>query len=92
MLQTLKDETLEGNYSQGLPVQTGNSMLIKPLNKREMEIIRLIADGCSNKEIAQKLYISVRTVKYYTTSIYTKLEVNGRAQAAVKAKDLGILK
>jgi LuxR family maltose regulon positive regulatory protein len=92
LLKAFKDETLEGNYSQGLPVQTGNSMLIKPLNKREMEIIRLIADGCSNKEIAQKLYISVRTVKYYTTSIYTKLEVNGRAQAAVKAKDLGILK
>ena len=68
------------------------SLLIEPLNKRELEVVQLIAEGFTNKEIAQKLYISVRTVKYYTTSIYQKLDVSGRAQAAVKAKELGFLK
>ncbi len=62
-----------------------------PLSEREMEVLRLITEGCSNKEIAQKLSISLRTVKYHTTSIYTKLQVNGRAQAAVKARELGLL-
>jgi LuxR family maltose regulon positive regulatory protein len=65
--------------------------LVEPLSKREMEIIRLIVEGYSNKEIAQKLYISLRTVKYHTTSIYAKLGVSGRTQAAFRARDLGLL-
>ena len=91
LIKAFKDEAPEDKYSQDLSAHNGVSIPMKPLNKREMEIIRLIADGYSNKEIAQRLYISVRTVKYYTTSIYTKLEVSGRAQAAVIAKDLGYL-
>jgi LuxR family maltose regulon positive regulatory protein len=63
-----------------------------PLSEREIEVIQLIAEGLSNKEIAQKLFISVRTVKYYTTSIFTKLEVDGRAHAAIRAKELGVIK
>ena len=65
--------------------------IIEPLSKRELEVIKLIAEGLSNKEVAQKMHITVRTVKYYTTGIYTKLGVRGRAQAAVKAQDLGLL-
>ena len=61
------------------------------MTPRELEILQLIAEGYSNKEIAQKLYISVRTVKYYATNIYGKLDVSGRTQAAFRARELGLL-
>jgi LuxR family maltose regulon positive regulatory protein len=73
------------------PYRTESEALVEPLSKREMEIIRLIVEGYSNKEIAQKLYISLRTVKYHTTSIYSKLGVSGRTQAAFRARELGLL-
>jgi DNA-binding NarL/FixJ family response regulator len=57
-----------------------------------MEVVALIAEGLTNKEIAQKLHVSLRTVKYYTTNLYTKMDVSGRAQAAVRARELGLLK
>jgi len=71
--------------------QSGNDILVEPLTKRETEILRLIEKGYSNKEIAQELYISLRTVKYYATNIYAKLGVSGRTQAVFKARELGIL-
>ncbi len=74
---------------QTLPVK---GMLVEPFSAREMEIIRLIAEGWSNSEIAQKLYISVRTVKYHTTNIYSKLGVSGRTQAIARGRELGLLK
>ncbi len=67
------------------------SKLRELLSKREEEILRLIAEGYSNKEIAQKVCISLRTVKYHTTSIYTKLNATGRVSAVSKARELGIL-
>jgi len=72
-------------------VHLGNETLVEPLTKRELEILHLIEKGYSNKEIAQALYISVRTVKYYATNIYAKLGVSGRTQAVFKARELGLL-
>jgi LuxR family maltose regulon positive regulatory protein len=72
--------------------QTHPPDLIEPLSGRELEVLRLIAAGLTNKEIAQRLYISLRTVKYHTTSILNKLNVNNRAHAAVRARELGLLK
>jgi LuxR family maltose regulon positive regulatory protein len=69
-----------------------NPDLIEPLSGRELEVLRLIAAGLTNKEIAQKLFISLRTVKYHTTSILNKLNVNNRAHAAVRARELDLLK
>ncbi len=66
--------------------------LIEPLSGRELEVLRLIAAGLTNKEIAQRLYISLRTVKYHTTSILNKLNVNNRAHTAARARELGLLK
>jgi LuxR family maltose regulon positive regulatory protein len=73
------------------PAWMESEALVEPLSKRELEIIRLIVEGYSNKEIAQKLYISLRTVKYHATSIYAKLGVSGRTQAAFRARELGLL-
>ena len=71
--------------------QKHNLALVEPLSQREIEVLQLIASGLANKEIAQRLYISLRTVKFHTTSIYSKLEVSGRAPAIVKARELGLL-
>ena len=61
------------------------------LTAREKQVIGLVAAGLSNKQIAQQLSISLRTVKYHTTSIYTKLDVESRVQAVTRARDLGLL-
>jgi len=65
--------------------------LVEPLSEREMEVLRLLAQRLSNKEIAQRLYISLPTVKSHTRSIYGKLGVHGRKEAVARAASLGIL-
>jgi DNA-binding NarL/FixJ family response regulator len=65
--------------------------LIEPLSDRELEILRLIADGASNKEIAASLVIAEGTVKNHVTNLLGKLGVTGRLQAVNKARELGIL-
>jgi DNA-binding NarL/FixJ family response regulator len=65
--------------------------LVEPLSERELEILALIARGASNKEIASQLYITEGTVKNHITHILSKLGVRDRTQAAIKAKELGLL-
>lgn len=55
------------------------------LTEREMEIVQLLAQGYANKDIAQKLYLSVRTIEGHLASIYTKLGVHSRTEAALYA-------
>lgn len=65
--------------------------LIEPLSERELEVLQLIAKGLSNQEIAQRLFISLRTVKWHTSNIYGKLGVKNRTEAAAKARELDLL-
>ncbi len=65
--------------------------LPEPLTDRELEILRQIAEGLSNKEIATRLHLAGGTVKNYVTSILGKLRVSDRTQAALKARDLGLV-
>ena len=65
--------------------------LIEPLSERELEVLRLVAQGMSNGEIAQRLVVSVGTVKTHVHSIIDKLDVNSRTQAVVRAKELELL-
>jgi len=67
------------------------SALVEPLTAREIELLRLVAAGLSNQEIAEKLVIAVGTVKAHTASIYSKLEVRSRTQAVARARELGLL-
>jgi ATP/maltotriose-dependent transcriptional regulator MalT len=69
----------------------GDEELIEPLSEREIEVLRLIAKGCSNAEIGDKLYIAIGTVKRHINNIYGKLGVESRTQAIAKARDLGLL-
>ena len=68
------------------------SNLIEPLTERETEVLNLIAKGLSNKEIADRLELTINTVKGYIKNIYEKLEVNRRVQVVIKAKKLNLLK
>jgi DNA-binding NarL/FixJ family response regulator len=68
----------------------GVSSLVEPLSDREREILRLIARGSSNREIADELFITEGTVKNHVTNILGKLDVRDRTQAALKARELGL--
>jgi DNA-binding NarL/FixJ family response regulator len=65
--------------------------MAEPLSERELEILGLIARGGSNKEIADRLFIAEGTVKNHVTRILGKLGVRDRTQAALKARELGLL-
>jgi LuxR family maltose regulon positive regulatory protein len=65
--------------------------LIEPLSEREFEVLSLLAGGLSNQNIAERLFVSIGTVKAHTASIYRKLDVNSRTQAIARSKDLGLL-
>jgi DNA-binding CsgD family transcriptional regulator len=70
----------------------GNSgSLSKILTQRELEVLRLVAMGLSNRDIAEELVVVPDTVRWYTKQIYSKLAVSGRVQAINRARDLGLL-
>ena len=62
-----------------------------PLTDREVDVVRLLAEGRSNREIAGDLFLAEGTVKNLVTSVLSKLEVRDRTQAALRARDFGIL-
>lgn len=61
------------------------------ISARELEVLRLMARGGSNQEIADQLFISLPTVKSHTSSLFGKLEVRRRTEAVHKAKSLGLI-
>ncbi|MCL4294601.1 MAG: tetratricopeptide repeat protein [Anaerolineae bacterium] len=73
------------------PLPPRSPALIDPLTPRELEVLRLIAEGMTNQQIADKLIISVGTAKFYTSQIYGKLNVTSRTQAIVRAREIGLL-
>jgi predicted ATPase/DNA-binding CsgD family transcriptional regulator len=66
-------------------------MMIEPLTEREHEILLLISQGLSNKEIARQLYLSPGTIKAHNHNIFTKIGVSTRTQALLRARELGLL-
>jgi len=66
-------------------------LALEPLSGRELEILRMIAQGASNREIADALFLAEGTVKNYVTNILGKLEVRDRTKAALKAKESDLI-
>lgn len=66
-------------------------VLSKPLTEREMEVLRLMAKGVANRDIATELNVSIPTVKKHIGNIFTKLEVLSRVQAVLKAKEINLV-
>lgn len=75
------------NVPTALPAQP----LIEPLSKRELEVLRLIAQGLSNHEIGQRLFLALDTVKGHNRRIFDKLQVQSRTEAVSRARELGQL-
>ena len=65
--------------------------LEEPLSSREMAVLQLIAEGYANKDIGEKLFISLHTVKTHARRINAKLQVRNRTQAIARARELGLL-
>jgi LuxR family maltose regulon positive regulatory protein len=65
--------------------------LIDPLSDRELEVLRLIAQGLSNQEITQKLVVALSTVKGHNLRIFAKLQAKSRTEAVARARELGLL-
>jgi DNA-binding NarL/FixJ family response regulator len=73
------------------PARTPEEGLPEPLSEREQAVLRLLAIGLSNREIAERLSLAEGTVKNYVTNILQKLGVRDRTQAAVRARELGVV-
>jgi DNA-binding NarL/FixJ family response regulator len=65
--------------------------LVEPLSARELEVLALLAEGLSNREIADRLYIAAGTVKNHVSNILSKLNARDRTQAILQAQELGLL-
>ena len=65
--------------------------LTEPLSQRELEVLQLIAQGLSNREISVRLFLAVITVKGHNRNIFRKLQVRRRTEAIARARELGLL-
>jgi DNA-binding NarL/FixJ family response regulator len=68
-----------------------NIITVERLTERELEVLQLIVDGCSNSAIAEELYITASTVKTHVRNVLQKLCVQGRTQAAIRALRSGLV-
>jgi LuxR family transcriptional regulator, maltose regulon positive regulatory protein len=76
------------------PVRRGGMVvagLVEPLTERELEVLRLLATGASNRAVAKELVVTLDTVKRHVSHLFSKLEVANRTQAVARARELGLL-
>jgi LuxR family maltose regulon positive regulatory protein len=72
-------------------IQNLKSKMVEPLSQRELEILQLIALGLSNREISERLFLALSTVKGHNREIFGKLQVQRRTEAVARARELGLL-
>ncbi len=73
------------------PIMLASQSMIEPLSPRELEVLQLIAQGLSNSEISQKLFLALSTVKGHNRVIFSKLQVERRTEAVARARTLGLV-
>ena len=91
ILDVMVEETEIAGTSTLTSDANGQSSLIEPLSDRELEVLQLVTEGMSNREIAEKLYISTGTAKTHVHNLCGKLGVRNRTEAALKGKELGVV-
>ncbi|MEM7112670.1 MAG: response regulator transcription factor [Chloroflexota bacterium] len=82
---------LVGNLNQIQPKQEPTKTAVFELTKRELEVLKCLAEGDTNREIAKKLFISLGTVKSHVSNILNRLELRDRIQAAIFARENGLV-
>jgi LuxR family transcriptional regulator, maltose regulon positive regulatory protein len=87
LLAVCKAEQQSADASYSSSVQS----LLEPLSERELEVLRLIAQGLSNQEISGRLFLALDTVKGHNRKIFGKLQVERRTEAVARARELGLL-
>jgi LuxR family maltose regulon positive regulatory protein len=88
--KAILDVMAAGQPATAVPIPEA-SILLEPLRDQELRILRLMAAGLSNREIADELFLSVNTIKVYVSRIYGKLGVHKRGQAVARAQELGLI-
>jgi DNA-binding NarL/FixJ family response regulator len=91
MLEGEEPATISSSSAMNFEEGHSQAPLLEALTPREVEVSRWLARGQTNKEIAHKMLVSVSTIKKHVHSIISKLEVSDRTQAAIKARELGLL-
>lgn len=101
LLQIASQQQLSSNYVTQLltafveptahPAHPSDQPLVEPLSERELEVLQLVADGLSNREISERLFIALDTVKGHNRRIYGKLQVQRRTEAVARARELGLI-
>jgi DNA-binding CsgD family transcriptional regulator len=89
--QITHTHSLWADTAPGEPAPPAHATFIETLSRRELDVLRLMADGQSNQEIAQVLVVALNTVKMHIKHIYRKLNVKNRVQAVAQARGLGLL-
>ena len=95
LLEAISPESIQTSLDtaelpEARPIKS-RPILVDPLTERELEVLRMIIRGNSNREIADQLVITVGTVKAHVSSIFSKLDVRSRTQAISKVNQLGLL-
>jgi LuxR family maltose regulon positive regulatory protein len=80
-----------GAQPDALPAASHPQPLAEPLSQRELEVLRLISQGLSNREIGERLVLALDTVKGHNRRIYEKLQVERRTEAVARARELGLV-
>ena len=88
LMAAFKAEVYKTEGASSLP---SAQPLIEPLGLREMEILRLIAQGLSNQEISERLFLALSTIKGHNRNIFAKLQVQRRTEAIARGRELGLL-
>jgi len=88
LLAAFESEVQKSKDKPSLPAAQS---LIEPLSQRELEVLRLIAQGFSNDEIGKRLFLALDTVKGHNRKIFDKLQVQRRTEAVARARELGLL-
>ena len=92
LLAAFQDATHDAGRTTKLTSSaTRPSSLVEPLSQRELEILKLITQGLSNREIGDRLFLALDTVKGHNRRIFDKLQVQRRTEAIARARELGLL-